>query len=117
MYHHALEPVLPIPPAKDPVGRAFGWHDLAVAVDRAAAAPLAAPSTACRAADRYQEASEIAFYGDGHPETFSTNLDSRPNQFDLWLRFPDRARPGDNLVLALPETNEPHVAAVVMLLS
>ena len=39
VYLHAFEPVFPIPPAKDPVARAFGWGALAAAAERAAAAP------------------------------------------------------------------------------
>jgi undecaprenyl-diphosphatase len=34
--------------------------------------------------DRYQISSELAFYVDGHPETFCINLGRRMNQFDLW---------------------------------
>jgi hypothetical protein len=63
-------------------------------------------------ADRYQDASELAFYAPGAPVTFSMNLSGRYNQYDLWPRFPQRARTGDNLVLVLDESVEPHGTAV-----
>lgn len=105
VYLHALKPIVPISAAKDPVARAFGWQDLAAAADRARSAPMASPSTrAWIAADRYQDASEMAFWIPTHPETFAVNLGGRPNQYDFWPRFTDRASPGDRLVLALDET-------------
>jgi 4-amino-4-deoxy-L-arabinose transferase-like glycosyltransferase len=113
VYVHAVTPVLPVPPAKDPIARSFGWQDLAGAATRAAAEPGAAPgSNVWIAADRYQDASEISFYGNLGPRVFALNLAGRPNQFDLWPRFRDRARKGDRLVLALDDTRDPHAAIV-----
>jgi hypothetical protein len=37
---------------------------------------------------------------------FSLNLSGRSNQYDLWPDFAGRARPGDNLVVALDETSD-----------
>jgi len=34
--------------------------------------------------DSYHVSSELAFYLDGHPQTFTINMGSRKNQFDLW---------------------------------
>jgi hypothetical protein len=59
------------------------------------------------AADNYQAASELAFHLPENPQTFSINLTGRPNQYDLWPSFPDRARPGDVLWLALDEGVRP----------
>jgi len=58
--------------------------------------------------DRYQEASELAFYAeyDRTPTRFAMNLAGRPNQYDLWPGFYDLAKPGDNLVLALDESDD-----------
>ena len=53
------------------------------------------------AGNRYQDASEIAFHLPNHPDVFSLNIASRPNEYDLWPSFAERARPGDDLVLAL----------------
>ncbi len=109
VYAHAVQPVLPIPPARDPLARAFGWTEVADAVDRAARAPAASgPANVWRAGDRYQEAAAISFATAGHPEAFALNLGSRPNQYDLWPAFVARARPGDRLVLVLDETESPH---------
>ena len=36
------------------------------------------------------------------------NLSGRMNQYDLWPRFPDLARQGDNLILVLDDVPEIH---------
>jgi 4-amino-4-deoxy-L-arabinose transferase-like glycosyltransferase len=122
VYLHAFQPIVPIPPPKDPVARAYGWREVAFAAGRAASAPITPGARAFIAADRYQEASEIAFWIAGNPETFALNLGSRHNQYDLWARFPDRARIGDRLVVALDETDgvpativtlDPHFASIL----
>ena len=109
IYVHAAFDVLPIPPRKDPVARSAGWRELA------SAASLTAQRTAVAsrgrtwiAADRYNDAAELAFYAPGHPTTFSLNLGGRTNQYDLWPGFADLARTGDNLVVALDESAEVH---------
>jgi hypothetical protein len=113
VYVQGLAPVLPIAPARDPVARAFGWPDLARAADSTSSAVHAATNAAAWiGADRYQEAAELALQSSAHPTTFATNLSGRPNQYDLWPRFADRARPGDALVLVVDESTEPHAAIV-----
>jgi undecaprenyl-diphosphatase len=114
IYLHSAQPILPIPPAKDPVGRAFGWREVAQAVGRAAIAPLPIGSKSFMAADRYQEASEIAYWLPGHPETFALNLGGRRNQYDLWPSFRNRAHMGDRLVVALDETDGVHETIVAL---
>ncbi|HEY4659390.1 MAG TPA: hypothetical protein VIH11_07770, partial [Gemmatimonadaceae bacterium] len=62
------------------------------------------------AAERYQDASEIAFHLPGHPPVFSLNLVGRSNQYDLRPAFRDRAPVGATMLLVLDdETNEPRV--------
>ena len=108
IYAQAVEPILPIPPAKDPIARAFGWNDLAAAADSAAiAATRSTRASTWLGGDRYQEAAELAFYLPAHPTTFAMNLSGRANQYDLWPSFPAVARGGDNLVLALDESAGP----------
>jgi hypothetical protein len=102
IYFHAAFELLPIPPRKDPIGRAAGWSDLASAARRAA--PVAANTTTWFAADRYQDAAELAFHLPDRPTTFSLNLSGRSNQYDLWPGFADRARLGDHLVVAVDDT-------------
>jgi undecaprenyl-diphosphatase len=108
VYLHAIQPILPIPAPKDPVARAFGWREVAHATARAGLAPLPPGAKTFLAADRYQEASEIAFWLPTHPETFALNLGGRRNQYDLWPAFHDRAHIGDRLVVVLDETEGIH---------
>lgn len=111
IYVQAIRPVLPVQPRKDPIGRAFGWRELTVSTDSTADAihrETNAPTWL--GGDRYQEASELAFHDPSHNTTFSTNISGRVNQYDLWPGFPDVARQGDNLVLALDDSDQPHEA-------
>jgi 4-amino-4-deoxy-L-arabinose transferase-like glycosyltransferase len=102
IYLHAAFELLPIPPRKDPIGRAAGWAELSTAAARTAA-PTATASVWI-AADRYQDAAELAFHLPRQPTTFSLNISGRTNQYDLWPGFADRARPGDQLVVVVDET-------------
>lgn len=116
IYAQAVEPVLPIPPSKDPVARAFGWNELALEADSTATATTT--KTQARTwlgGDRYQEAAELAFLIPTHPTTFATNLSGRPNQYDLWPGFPNVARAGDNLLLAVDESDGPHSSVRALL--
>jgi 4-amino-4-deoxy-L-arabinose transferase-like glycosyltransferase len=95
----AWRPVLPLAPRRDPIGRAHGWDALARAVQQARRdAFLDGTVDRWVAANRYQEASELAFHLPDQPTVFSLNLSSRPNQYDLWPTAYDRVRPGDGLV-------------------
>ena len=102
IYAQALSPILPIKPSKDPIARAFGWSELAADVQE-----KAGPGTWI-GGDRYQEAAELAFHDPLHRRTFAVNLSGRMNQYDLWPRFPDLARQGDNLILVLDDVSEVH---------
>lgn len=95
----AWRPILPLPPRKDPIARAHGWDTLGAAVDLARHDPFL-DGTVDRwvAADRYQDASELAFHLPDHPTVFSLNLGGRSNQFDLWATAYENVRPGDGLV-------------------
>ena len=109
IYAQALAPILPIKPSKDPIARAFGWTEVANAARDAANIADGAPgSTTWLGGDRYQEAAELAFHDPAHRMTFATNLSGRMNQYDLWPRFPDLARRGDNLILVLDDVPDVH---------
>ena len=97
----AWRPLLPLLPRKDPIARAHGWDSLATAVERARHDTFF-DGTVDRwvAADRYQDASELAFHLPGQPTVFAMNLGGRPNQYDLWPTAYDKVRPGDGLVVA-----------------
>lgn len=107
IYLHAAFEILPLPPRKDPIARSAGWGELASAMDVAMRRVAPADrATSWFAADRYQDASELAFHLPSHPATFSLNLSGRSNQFDLWPGFAETARAGDDLVVAVDETAE-----------
>jgi hypothetical protein len=97
----AAVPVLPLPPRRDPIARAHGWRDLATAV-HAARGDAFLDGTVDRwvAADRYQDASELAFHLPDQPTVFSLNLGGRTNHYDVWPNAWQRVRPGDGLVVA-----------------
>jgi len=115
IYAQAVAPILPIPPQKDPIGRAFGWRELTMRVDTAARlASGETHSTTWLGGDRYQEAAELALHWPTHPPTFALNLAGRPNQYDLWPPYPAVARPGDNLLLVLDDSDAPHQAIIVL---
>jgi 4-amino-4-deoxy-L-arabinose transferase-like glycosyltransferase len=106
IYLHAAFTILPIPPRKDPLGRAAGWGELAGTASAAGRrADANGGVSTWIAADRYQDAGELAFHLPGHPTTFSLNLSGRGNQYDLWPSFADRAHIGDNLVVVVDETD------------
>jgi hypothetical protein len=128
---HAVVGILPLPPRRDPVANAYGWGRLAAHVDSAretllrshtrrqetvngvdpriaplvnglAANDLACPRTWI-AADRYQDASELAFHLSMQPTVFSLNHGGRPNQYDLWPALDAALRQGDCTVLVVDD--------------
>lgn len=102
IYAQAFSPFVPINIVLDPAASGYGWTTLAAHVDsaRRAGPPPAARATWV-AGERYQEASELAFHLNDHPVTFAIDVHGRPNQYDLWPSFSQRAHPGDRLVLVL----------------
>ena len=58
----------------------------------------------------------MAYHLPDHPVTFNINVDGRPNEYDLWPAFAERAHAGDRLVLVLkvhPTPDGDRVAAVL----
>jgi 4-amino-4-deoxy-L-arabinose transferase-like glycosyltransferase len=97
----AWKPVLPLAPRRDPVARAHGWDALAATVHAARRDPFLDGSVdVWVAANRYQDAAQLAFHLPDQPTVFALNLASRRNQYDLWDTAHDRVRPGDGLVVA-----------------
>lgn len=99
----ALANIFPVPPRRDPLARAQGWRDLASAVTRARETLPPACSATWIAADRYQDASELAFHLPAHPRVFSLNLGSRANQYDLWPQLASLAAPSDCVLLVVDD--------------
>ncbi len=111
IYVQAITPILPLAPPRDPIARAFGWRELAASVvNQAEATSAESGRRTWLGADRYQDAAELAFWSHGNPTTFATNVAGRPNQYDLWPSFATLAQPGDNFVLVVYDTDEPHAA-------
>ena len=109
-YLNTFVPLVPGPARADPVARSAGWDDLAdvVALDLQR---VATPGKRVWiGTDRYQEASELAFHLPGRPTTFALNLTTRPNSYDYWPSFAEKARRGDILLLALDQVDDaqPH---------
>ncbi|MBC8086610.1 MAG: glycosyltransferase family 39 protein [Phycisphaerae bacterium] len=99
------KPVVPVAPARDPIARAHGWTTLATAVDRARRDNfLDGADTRWVAAERYQDASELAFNLPDQPRVFSLNLAGRANQYDLWEGARDELRPDDAMVATFDAT-------------
>lgn len=111
----AFTPILPVAPRKDPIARAHGWTTLADAVQAARQDPFL-DGTIDRwvAADRYQDASQLAFHLPDQPTVFSLNLGGRTNHYDLWPNAWQKVRPGDGLVVAFDaDAKGDSLAAVV----
>jgi 4-amino-4-deoxy-L-arabinose transferase-like glycosyltransferase len=104
---HAVFPIIPLRADRDQVAKAYGWELLGSVVDRHVDAAQARPSFGVGnlfvAAERYQDASELAYHMKEHPRVFSLNLLGRANQYDLWMTFNERATPGASLILVLDD--------------
>jgi undecaprenyl-diphosphatase len=61
--------------------RLRGWPELGRAVGEVM---RSAPTSPFLMSDRYQVASELAFYVEGNPQVFNANLGRRMNQYDVW---------------------------------
>lgn len=99
---HVLFRIIPLPARRDQVSLAYGWDRLAASVDSARRA-LERPdgSTPPVAANRYQDASLLAYHLPGQPFVTALNLGGRRNQYDLWPRYTQTAQRGDDLLLVL----------------
>ncbi len=84
-----LLPVIPIPVKWDLIARETGgWAVLGREAEKMRAA-MPSPEKTFLFAFRYQEASLLAFYTPGRPETVSINRWERPNVYDYWWRDED----------------------------
>lgn len=115
-YLNTITPILPVPARADPVARSAGWDEFADIVQLELARRDSASRKVWVGTDRYQEASELAFHLPGHPTTFALNLTSRPNSYDYWPGFPQRATAGDALLLVLDQVGDARVHPTVELL-
>jgi hypothetical protein len=86
-----------------PPNRGHGWEDVAATVAAARSSARGSAGATWVAANRYQDAAELALFLADHPPVFSLNLGGRANQYDLWPGFPQRASVGDHLLLVLED--------------
>ena len=95
------KPLAPVAAKRDPIARAHGWAELATAVQRARNDSfLSGTSKRWVAAERYQDASELAFNLPDQPTVFSLNMSGRANQYDLWSGALEHLRADDAMVVA-----------------
>jgi len=121
IYAHSIHPFVPVHPGLDVTGAGFGWDSLAAHVAAARADTTHGESRlethTWIAGERYQEASELAYHLADHPVTFTINVGGRPNEYDLWPSFAQRAHVGDRLVLVLKIHSVPQNDRVIAALS
>ncbi len=101
---HAVHPWLPFTARQDPFAQAYGWDDLARAVAADDDRVVPQEEHVWVAADRYQEAAELAWHLPHHPRVFSLELASRHNEYDFWPTAADSVRLGDSMTLVLDES-------------
>jgi len=71
-----------VPPALDLVSKRLrGWPELGRAVGEVMGSAEDRPFLV---SDRYQIASQLAFYVPGHPTVYNANFGRRMNQYDIW---------------------------------
>jgi 4-amino-4-deoxy-L-arabinose transferase-like glycosyltransferase len=98
---HVITPVLPLAREVDQLADSYGWPAVSGAVNGLVERERASGRRAFVAGNRYQETAALAYHLAARPAVFSLNVDYRPNQYDLWPRFEQVARPGDDLVLVI----------------
>jgi undecaprenyl-diphosphatase len=74
---------LDLPRRFDPTARLRGWAELGRTVG-AAIERMPNPRQTFLVSNRYQIASELAFYTPGQPPAYNFNLGRRLNQYDFW---------------------------------
>jgi membrane-associated phospholipid phosphatase len=79
---------LNLPVKLNPAARLYGWKDLGTEVSKVYE-EMSSRGPVFIFSDKYQVASELAFYVKGLPVTYCINLNRRMNQYDLWPGFQD----------------------------
>lgn len=117
-YVWSIFPIVPIAARKDPMARGAGFEALAARVAQARDSLQPGRATIYIAGQKYQDASELAYWIPGHPEILSFNNGYRHNQYDLWPSLGALAMPGSSLLLVGPAdadstlTTNPGLAAL-----
>jgi undecaprenyl-diphosphatase len=74
---------LKLPPNYDISSRLRGWREIGNEISKIKS-DMETEGHVLIFSDKYQVASELAFYVEGHPRTFCINDGRRMNQYDLW---------------------------------
>jgi len=108
---HAMAGILPLPPRRDPLTQARGWDDAATRMHAVRDSLVRNDPTNgahCHrvwfTADRYQDASALAFALPDHPFVFALNIGGRHNQYDLWPPVAASFASGDCVLLAVDDS-------------
>ena len=101
-YVQAVNPVFPIAARKDPMARNAGFRKLGSRVTVIRDSLLLARKSPLIAAQKYQDASELAYWIFDKPEVLSINTGYRANHYDLGPGLRDVARPGSSLIVIGP---------------
>jgi len=119
VYVWSVFPIVPIAARKDPMARGAGFRELGARVTQARDSLQTGRGTIYVAAQKYQDASELAYWMAGHPEVLSFNNGYRHNQYDYWPSLGALAMPSSSLILVGPAdadsliTTNPGLAALV----
>jgi len=117
-YLWSVVPILPIAARKDPMARGAGFRELAARVSQAHDSLQPGRGPIYVASQKYQDASELAYWMPGRPAVFSFNNGYRRNQYDYWPSLGALAVPGSSLLLIGPAdadstlTTNPGLAAL-----
>jgi 4-amino-4-deoxy-L-arabinose transferase-like glycosyltransferase len=114
---------LDLPRWADPTRRLRGWAELGRAIGMTVER-MPDPQRTFLVSNRYQVASEVAFYTPGHPPAYNFNLGRRLNQYDFWegpdsrlgwdaVYVEEGARPLDERVRAAFERVDPPIVLEV----
>jgi len=94
---------LALPPRIDIARRLHGWRELGTAVGNVL---NASGENLFLISDRYQIASELAFYVPGQPRVYNFDVDRRMNQYDIWDGL-DALRGRDGLFVTYGDWDAP----------
>ncbi|MEW6054019.1 MAG: glycosyltransferase family 39 protein [Nitrospirota bacterium] len=101
--------MLGIPGRLDPTERLRGWEQLGDEVT-GIYEKMSTNNKVFIFSDKYQVASELAFYVKGNPVTYCINLDRRMNQYDLWPGLEEK-RHQDAIFVRTGDTGMPEKVA------
>jgi 4-amino-4-deoxy-L-arabinose transferase-like glycosyltransferase len=101
-YVWSVFPIVPLPARQDPMARGAGFRALTARVTQVRDSLQPGRGTIHIAGQKYQDASELAYWMPGHPGILSFNNGYPRNQYDYWPDLGAIAMPGSSLLLVGP---------------